>query len=147
MPYIKFRIASVLREHTHQPESAPLLAVIQEWAEGEIVAGLYAAAMEPNGAGGPLATRCTCGGGGEHYQHGGNLFVILPVDAPDFQTIHDYWRLPDARVDAVTAQLMATTHLQADVLAVCRGSCDFWHVTVDRPVYVPRKLAQTVREA
>lgn len=146
MPYVKFRIANAMRKHSHLPEHAPLLAVIQEWVEGRIVADLYAAAMEQDGDGAPLVTRCTCAGE-PHYQAQGNLFYVLPVDERDFQTIHDYWKLPAALEPQVTAALLATTHLQADVLAVCRGSLDLWHVTVDRPVYVPRNPTHTVKEA
>lgn len=146
MPYVKFRIAEIMRKHSHLPERSPLLQVIQEWVEGTLTRALYAAAMEPDGDAGPLVTRCACQGD-PHYQAQGNLFVVLPMDERDFQMVHDYWKLPDAMIGQVTAKLLATTHLRADVLAVCRGSCDLWHVTVDRPVYVPKRLTHTVREA
>ena len=147
MPRIKYLIADLLRQRVPLPADSPFSRVVQVWTELQIVAGMYAEACDARRDDGePLVTVCSCGGG-SHYQTDGNLFHVLLVEPAQFQKIRDRQCLPADLEERVTAALLATTHPAADVLAVCRGTLDLWHVEVERSVYVPRQRTHTVREA
>lgn len=78
----------------------------------------------------------------------GNLWIVEPVSARDFQRIKDSARLTEDLEKWVHERLAETMCPEADVTVMSiEKPFDIWHLPIERGGYRVARMAHTVREA
>lgn len=139
MPQMKYAFIEAMRREVGMGPEHPVLEVCAAWRDKILNHGGGAYDTARNAG---IAAPCSCGA---HFATpDGTLFHVALVDVAEFIWTVEHRKI-DYRIEATVRRLMAgTLHEGADVLILCRQTCEPFHLNVKREPYA---MAHVVKEA